>query len=69
MSRFFWQDGRFAWAPLLALLACAAAMVIADYVWRVSTVPGSAIAAFVALVLVLSVGAVVRDWMKRKRAV
>ena len=68
MSRFLWQDGRLAWIPLLVLLACAAAMVVADYVWRVSNVPGSAIAAFVVLVLALSVAAIVRDWMKRKRA-
>jgi hypothetical protein len=44
-------------------------MVGADYVWRVSGVPGSAIAGFLVLVLALSVGAVFRDWLKRKRAV
>jgi hypothetical protein len=67
MKRFFWRDGRLAWVPILAALACASAIIVADYVWRVSGVPGFAIAGFLALVLALSVGAVVRDWMKKKR--
>jgi predicted small integral membrane protein len=68
MTDFFWKDCRLAWAPVLAFLACVAAMLVGDYFWRVSGMPGSAVLGFLALILGLGIGAVIRDWTKRKNS-
>jgi hypothetical protein len=67
MSRFLLNDGRIAWAPFSAFIASCSAALAGDYVWRVSAVPGAAIAGACALIFAGSAAATIIDWRKRVR--
>ena len=67
MKMLFWKDGRFAWPPIVAAAICVFALLLADYVWRMSNVSGSAVMAAWVVVAGLSIAAVVADGLRQRR--
>ena len=67
MSRFWWKDGRLAWPPVLAFCISGVALIVGDYVWRVSSVSGKVIAAVCGAVVLGSIVAAIFNASSRSR--
>lgn len=60
------RNGHLGWTPVVAFCCAGLALVLGDYLWRVSSVSGKVIAAGCALVVLGAVMAVVLDWVRQR---